>query len=648
MDPADSSASANRSNAVVSVRCGGIPGDVHLESNGDVVWKPSFEAKSQPWWWNCLPSLAPQRQIIACQDIVGACTTDQGNTLQIWYCQPVRTRHGDVVKVKYQLRKSSRFECGSRQEAAELAGRIQQAACWWGRSKPQHLVLVVNPASGQGRSSKLLDETLLPILRDAAGLRVTVHKTRSRGHATRIIQSMDFSDVDLMVYVGGDGTVYEGVQGILGRPDWSKVCKVPIAHVPSGSGNGLAASTSLWDPITAAYAICKGRTHPLDMASVPEGCRRHLLFLSIVFGSMANLDVGTENLRWMGEARFTVGGIREVLSNRMYPIKVAYWPDNVPMPQQAPRTAASLTRAGSESLADAAAPGIGRVSSSGPPAASTADVAAASTTQSSNSSAGSNGVLRSGHEASTSASQGGAGFPPSPRLRRNGGDSRKGGDAGAAAGAAAASDSLLSPGATSSCAPLARSSDPGSSGQRQDGGLGRQGTGTLGTSGTTVVSDLWRLDRLAEGPPLPILSQFRGQLPSRIPASVSDLPPGWQLLPEQDLQMFGMYNPQYLALHTRFNRKGRLNNGSWDLIFTHGLEGVWGRVKAANMLLAADDGSHVDLEYVTHERVRAIMLEPLCTNTSLVLDGELVPIQPLLMEVHPGLCNVLVAPEFKE
>eukprot|EP00955_Chlamydomonas_euryale_P001645 18517-Chlamydomonas_euryale.AAC.2 len=42
------------------------------------------------------------------------------------------------------------------------------------------------------------------------------------------------------------------VQGLMCRPDWEAACKVPFAHLPGGSGNGLAASCGLWDAPTAA------------------------------------------------------------------------------------------------------------------------------------------------------------------------------------------------------------------------------------------------------------------------------------------------------------------------------------------------------------------------------------------------------------
>ena len=58
-------------------------------------------------------------------------------------------------------------------------------------------------------------------------------------------------------------------------------------------------SAGMWDVITATFAICKGKTEALDIMSVlqPPG-RRYYSFLSITYGLIANLDVGTENLRW--------------------------------------------------------------------------------------------------------------------------------------------------------------------------------------------------------------------------------------------------------------------------------------------------------------------------------------------------------------
>ena len=88
------------------------------------------------------------------------------------------------------------------------------------------------------------------------------------------------------------------LQGLFQRPDWSQASKVPVCMVPCGSGNGMAASACLWTPATAAHAVCKGCTRGMDIMSLfqpPD--RRYYAFLSLTFGLIANLDIGTESLR---------------------------------------------------------------------------------------------------------------------------------------------------------------------------------------------------------------------------------------------------------------------------------------------------------------------------------------------------------------
>lgn len=97
---------------------------------------------------------------------------------------------------------------------------------------------------------------------------------------------------------------------MLSRPDWDAARRIPIAHVPGGSGNGLAHSCGLRDAATAAFSICKGVFSPMDVASVlqPPASRQYIM-LSVAYGSLANLDINTERFRWLGDLRFTLGAI---------------------------------------------------------------------------------------------------------------------------------------------------------------------------------------------------------------------------------------------------------------------------------------------------------------------------------------------------
>jgi len=49
---------------------------------------------------------------------------------------------------------------------------------------------------------------------------------------------------------------------------------------------------------------------PVDLFSVTQGEKRSFSFFSQSLGLMADLDLGTDHLRWMGDTRFVYGLLR--------------------------------------------------------------------------------------------------------------------------------------------------------------------------------------------------------------------------------------------------------------------------------------------------------------------------------------------------
>lgn len=154
----------------------------------------------------------------------------------------------------------------------------------------------------------------------------------------------DPSQYDALVSLSGDGIVHELLNGLAGQPGTGAraLRETPIVHVPCGSGNALA--TSVYGPERASdlryAALCalKGSPLALDLSSFSQassasdgeaGPERTFTFLSQAFGLMADLDLGTEHLRWMGDARFTWGYVQGALGRRRYPctieVKGARW-----------------------------------------------------------------------------------------------------------------------------------------------------------------------------------------------------------------------------------------------------------------------------------------------------------------------------------
>jgi len=98
-------------------------------------------------------------------------------------------------------------------------------------------MLIVNPNATAIRRG--VGELLATAIADHA--RVEVVPTDYRGHATELAAGARKDGVDLVVAFGGDGTINETVQGLLGNPDLRDDTPVPrFAAIPGGYGNTFA------------------------------------------------------------------------------------------------------------------------------------------------------------------------------------------------------------------------------------------------------------------------------------------------------------------------------------------------------------------------------------------------------------------------
>lgn len=180
--------------------------------------------------------------------------------------------------------------------------------------------VLVNPHAGPGGAQKKWDTEVEPIFK-AARMALTVHTTTHSGEAVDLAANMDIDQFDIIVPCSGDGLPHEVFNGLGKRPDACRALqKIAVAHVPCGSGNALACNVfGTHRASLAALAIVKGIPTPMDLISITQGEKRFLSFLSQTLGIIAEADLGTEHLRWMGEHRFTYGVVTRILKKKVYP-----------------------------------------------------------------------------------------------------------------------------------------------------------------------------------------------------------------------------------------------------------------------------------------------------------------------------------------
>lgn len=237
--------------------------------------------------------------------------------LTIQYAQPMSVKAVRPAIISYTLDKPDSPLCKAWIE--KLLDRAYGAS-----QRRKRVKMLINPFGGQGSALKMYHKSIAPILA-AARCDVDVEKTQHNGHAIDIAQRLDIDAYDVVACASGDGIPHEVWNGLGKRPDAARALgKIAVVQLPCGSGNALSLNfNGTDDPSLAALAVVKGLRTPLDLASITQGDRRTLSFLTQSVGIIAEADLATEHLRWMGSARFTWGFMVRLLGKTVYPADIA-------------------------------------------------------------------------------------------------------------------------------------------------------------------------------------------------------------------------------------------------------------------------------------------------------------------------------------
>jgi len=149
-----------------------------------------------------------------------------------------------------------------------------------------------------------------------------------------MMASEDLSKWCAVVAVSGDGLLHEMINGLFEREDWATACQTPLGIIPGGSGNGLARSLAFDKKeihsdegiLQGALGVIRGETKPLDLVCVETQDGPIYSCLSIGYALIADVDIESEFLRFLGEARFHIWSTWRIASLRLYRAKLSYLP----------------------------------------------------------------------------------------------------------------------------------------------------------------------------------------------------------------------------------------------------------------------------------------------------------------------------------
>ncbi|MEJ0018712.1 MAG: diacylglycerol kinase family protein [Acetobacteraceae bacterium] len=177
------------------------------------------------------------------------------------------------------------------------------------------MIIVFNPVAGMRRASLLW--RVLDVL-VANGVRIELAETHRPGHAEALAREAACRGAPMVVAAGGDGTIAEVANGLLGS-------SARLGVIPLGTANVMAHELALpFEPRAVAAALAFGRTRPLwpGLARGPDTSRLFVQMLGVGFDASVVHQLPVALKRAFGRGAYVLQTLRGLAGYRFAPIRL--------------------------------------------------------------------------------------------------------------------------------------------------------------------------------------------------------------------------------------------------------------------------------------------------------------------------------------
>lgn len=175
------------------------------------------------------------------------------------------------------------------------------------------LLFIINPKAGLKKNKNYIDDAVKVF--ESAGYKVGIKYTKKRLDGTNIAREYG-SKVDLIVCMGGDGTLNEVIQGMN-----EKGVTTPLGYIPAGSTNDFATSLGLKsDPKKQAEFIISNKARSLDMGMFNG--RYFVYTASAGIFTKTSYSTPQKMKNRLGHFAYILHGVRELFHIRRLKLKI--------------------------------------------------------------------------------------------------------------------------------------------------------------------------------------------------------------------------------------------------------------------------------------------------------------------------------------
>ncbi|MCP3899311.1 MAG: diacylglycerol kinase family lipid kinase [Desulfobacteraceae bacterium] len=178
-------------------------------------------------------------------------------------------------------------------------------------------LIIANPVSGGKKGKKQLPkiEKLLKNHNINYDLKTTLY----HGHAEQIIKGADLDQYNGVALIGGDGTNFHVLNGLIKNHDKNLP---PVAIIPAGSGDSFALDLGIKNDLDGIKAIAENNTKPVDVLSFTSENNVYYCINLVGMGFVTEVSKVSEKFKFLKDLSYIIGVVYKTLFLKFYKIEL--------------------------------------------------------------------------------------------------------------------------------------------------------------------------------------------------------------------------------------------------------------------------------------------------------------------------------------
>ncbi len=181
------------------------------------------------------------------------------------------------------------------------------------------ILLIYNPVAGHGQAKRILPKVEQAF--QERGVSFDLALTDYPEHGSKLAAEADFKSYDGIVAAGGDGTLFEVINGYYRN---RRKGKIPIGVLPIGTGNAFARDLELdsdrW--LEAIDIIARGEKRKIDVGRFQTHGQTYYFLNILGLGFVADVTETANKLKIIGNLSYTLGVLYRTVRLNSFPAKL--------------------------------------------------------------------------------------------------------------------------------------------------------------------------------------------------------------------------------------------------------------------------------------------------------------------------------------